>query len=169
MIKKIVIAILSIGILYTGTVATKRLKYFERSFWVFRMDNPPSFIRDRFNRGRPNEQAEFRPTTGELHQDARDARAVPDSLRQRTNPQEQTESENGQLTEGRTRENPKDNHNIRRDSSGERNARAGRDFRRGSPVRLGNVGTFLAAFSLFTFITIFVDSIVRKHKKKKKQ
>lgn len=169
MIKKIVIAILTIGILTSGIIANKRLRYFEKSSWVFRMDNPPAFIRERFNRGRSNPPVNVQPQPTESTEHRQVAEPTQDSPRNQSNPQRETAVENGTERENRARIAPENSRDANGSNTVIRRERGGHDIRRGSNIRLNNVGTFLASFAFFTLVTIFIDSILKIRKRKRKQ
>lgn len=169
MIKKIVIAILTVGILTTGIIANKRLRYFEKSSWVFRMDNPPAFIRERFNRGRNNPQVNVRPQSPESNEARENVEEISQSPPQQMNPQNEAIAESRGDRERRGRIAPGSDHETNRANNVVRRERGGHDIRRGNNIRLNNVGTFLASFAFFTLITIFIDAILRMRKRKRKQ
>lgn len=153
MVKKIATLLLSVSLVAIGLMALNRLSYWERSVWIFKMNDQQNFGRRGFDRGRPNlEGRENRERTARFVRP--EIENLPDSvIRQRA---ENFRREREGSFRGRGFE-------------GERRGRG--DFRRGKNVQLSKVSWFLAASALFTVVTIYIDkgfySLRRKRKAKK--
>jgi len=168
MIKKILTAIISLAIIITGIIGFSRLRYWERSVWIFKMNNEQTFRGGRFERGGPPNR-NFRPQEGDLRAgDRPDLRNLPDSVRQRMIEERGLRTETDSLRQGRTGAVPGD----RKEFNGrrpERDGRQGRDFRGGNSIRLRNVLWFLAVFSLAALLTIYIDKLLKSVRKRKKK
>lgn len=158
--RNLILGIFSLAILTAGITGMKRLRYIERSAWVFKTNNEQSFRRDRFNRG-GDDGREFRPGTEDFSEGRRpDFRNIPDSVRQRMFAEREFRTQNDSLREGQTRTFTRDREPFR-DGSFERGGRRGHNFRRSRTIQLGNVGWFLSVFAGFSLITIYLDKLFR--------
>jgi hypothetical protein len=163
MVKKISYIIIAAAILVTGYYALGKLNYWQRSVWIFKMNNSEQGFEGRGDRehgeffGRPaqeNLQGFERRGGRQISDSARrqfEARGgrpdmrrrnVPDSLRRQQFPGNEG---------GQTGTPPSE----RRFRDGEGRGRG--DFRSGNKIYLKNVYWFLAAFAAFTVIMIYLD------------
>ncbi|WP_346863503.1 hypothetical protein [uncultured Draconibacterium sp.] len=152
MAKKITIGILSLGILIIGIMAMNRLRYIERSAWIFKVNNEQTVNRG-FDRHGGNFERERNERSGGNQR--LDFRNIPDSVRQRIIAEREFRSAPDSLREGRTRPFPGDRESFRK-SGFER----GSHGRGGRTVHLNTVGWFLAVFALFTLITVYIDKFI---------
>ena len=161
MTRKIIFGILAIAILVVGIMGFKRLRFYERSAWVFKTNSEQSFRRGRFERG-GNEGREFRSRPENFREGERpDFRNLPDSVRQRMLAERFGGQAPDSLRRGSVRSAPGE-----RDASGERNFRRDGRGRGGSDVRLVSVGWFLAVFAGFTVVTVYLDKIIKLIRRK---
>lgn len=163
MVKKISYIIIALAILVAGYFAFAKLNYWQRSVWIFKMNNTEQGFEGRGGRergefyGRPareNQQGFERRGDRQISDSARrqfEARGgrpdmrrrnVPDSLRRQQLPGNDV---------GQIGTPPSD----RRFRDGEGRGRD--DFRGGNKIYLKNVYWFLAAFAAFTVIMIYLD------------
>ena len=174
MIRKISFLLLSIGIVVVGYIAFRELSYWERSVRIFKYD-PDTAFQGRGGRGHEG-RSNFRGRSGFERPGGRDQgfersviRELPDSIRQRLEARREGVRERGR--------NIPDS--LRRDFGGNRMERAfyererrggDRHGRGGLPdgrkMNLRNVYWFLAVFSLFTVVVIYVDTAICLMKKK---
>ena len=165
--KKVINIVISLAILATGMIGFSRLRYFERSAWVFKTGNEQAFQRNRGSRG-GFEEREFRTRPENYRQgDRPDFRNLPDSVRQRIIAERNLRLENDTIKEGRTRTFPGDRGEFR-ERRFEKDQGRGYDFRRGNSIRLGNVSWFLAVFAGFAVLTIYMDKLFKWKNKKRK-
>ncbi|HPF51639.1 MAG TPA: hypothetical protein PK335_08680 [Draconibacterium sp.] len=162
--KKIITGILSLAILVAGILGFSRLRYLERSIWIFKSNSGQSFRGDRFGReGHDGREFRTRPenyTRG----DQPDFRNLPDSVRQKMLTERNLRFENDTLREGKIRSFPDDRSEFR-EGRPDNDSRRGHDFRRGNHVQLGNVSWFLAVFAGFTVLTIYTDNLIKRKNK----
>ena len=165
MIKKIAIIIFSVGLMASGIFGFNKLNYWERSVWIFdfktmerRFDGRGRGGRDEFDhRSREAYEGRQDPEQGR----DRDFRDNPDStLRMRTDGEfgERPDGEYRERSEGRASFGPGD-----RDRSGHGRGNS----HRGKKVRLRNVIWFLAVFSAFTVVSVYLDRAWMRLRKKK--
>lgn len=165
--KKIINGILSAAILITGIIGFARLRYWERSIWIFKTNNEQSVRGGRFERG-GHEGREFRPGPEDFRENGRaDFRSLPDSVQQRIMRERGFPNQNDSIARGGANAFPGDRDQFRDRRPGEE-GRGGHDFRRGKSVQLSNVSWFLAVFAGFTLITVYFEIIVRAFKQKRK-
>ena len=79
MIKKIIFPIIALTILYFGYNSFNRLRYWDRSVQIFKINNNQSFGRGGFERGRGS----FTPNNNGERTTRLDFGNIPDSVRQR--------------------------------------------------------------------------------------
>ena len=161
MTRKIIFGIIALVILAIGIMGFKRLRFYERSAWVFKTNTEENFRRGRFERG-GNERREFRPRPENFQEGERpDFRNLPDSVRQRLLAERFGREVPDSLQRGTFRSVPGD-----RNASGQRDIRRDRRGRGGSAIRLISVGWFLAVFAGFTVVTIYLDTFIKMIRKK---
>lgn len=166
--KKLITGIITSVILITGIIGFVRLRYLEQSIWIFRTGNEQTSRGGHFERG-TRDSREFRIPPENFGDDRRrDFTSLPDSVRQRMIAERQLRAENDSLRQNGTRAFSGDRVEFG-EGRPDRSGRQGHDFRRGSSVQLGNVFWFLAVFSLFTLVTIFLDYLNRLILRRKKQ
>jgi hypothetical protein len=151
--KKISIALVSLLIIIAGVFAFNKLHYWDRSARIFKLNSEQSFGRGS-GRGRGDFESRNRRYRSDNpgERSARpEFRNVPDSLR-----------------EGRSRSFSRE-----RSDSGERNferSKQRRDnHRQGKDIQLRTVVWFLAVYAAFTVLTNYLDIVVKKVWRKKKQ
>jgi hypothetical protein len=149
MAKKITIGILSLGIVITGIMAMNRLRFIERSMWIFKVNHEQTYNRG-FDRHGGNFERERNKRSKEYERP--DFRNMPDSARQR----------NFAEREGRTIPLPGDRDSFQKDGF-----ERGSHGRGGSTVHLNTVGWFLAVFALFTLVTLYIDKFITSRKRNK--
>jgi len=167
MLKRIITITISVAIIIAGIIGFNRLRYFDRSVRIFKMDNEQSFRGGRFERG-GEEGHNFRPQRGTFDENRRqDFQNLPDSV-QRILREREFPAANDSIREGRIGAFPGDRGEFRERGTGDR-GRGGHDFRRGKSVQLGNVGWFLSVFAGFTLITVLVDDKICSIRRRKKR
>ncbi len=157
MTKKIIVGILSLGIVVVGIMAMNRLRYIERSTWVFKVNNEQSF-RGRSDRQHSElEQRTSHSRTDEFRRNERSSfENLPDSVRQRILAEREIRSAPDSLQEEKTKSYSGNRDSFRRDGYDGRG-----HGRRGNSVQLITVGWFLAVFALFTIVTIYIDKLFK--------
>ena len=147
MIKKIATIVFSVGLIASGIFGFQKLNYWERSAWILNLKT----MERRFEgRGRGGHD-EF----------DRRSRENPDStLRMRPDGEfrERTDGEFRERSEGRASFGPGDRG---------RGGHGTGDSHRGKKVRLRNVIWFLAVFSAFTVVSVYLDRAWMRIRKKK--
>ncbi|MCY1723030.1 hypothetical protein OU798_21965 [Prolixibacteraceae bacterium Z1-6] len=159
MAKKITIGILSLGIIITGIMAMNRLRFIERSMWIFKFNNEQTFNRG-FDRHGGNFERERNERSREYERP--DFRNIHDSVRQRIFAEREFRSAPDSLREGRTRPLPGDRDSFRKDGF-----KRGSHGRGGNTVHLNTVGWFLAVFALFTLVTLYIDKFITYRRRNK--
>lgn len=161
MSKKIINGIISLAIVIAALYGLSRLRFIERSIWIFKTNDMQNTRRGGFERG-GREGRDFRTRPQDFGGRERiNFENLPDSVRQRLI------AESGARSEiDSTRERRAQNITQRR---GDFRGGHGRDFRRGSSVRLANVGWFFIVFAGFSVVTIYLDMLLKLIKRKKKQ
>jgi len=133
MVRKLIFSLLSLAIVITGAFAFRKLNYWERSVYIFDYREMDRRFEGRDGR-RPAEFNRSRESS-----DGREFRGRPDG--------EFTENR-----EGRSSFGPGD-----RGRDGHGHGRG--DFHGGKQIRLRNVLWFLAVFSAFTVVSVYLDRI----------
>jgi hypothetical protein len=166
MVKKISILVIVAAVLITGFISLKRLNYWEKTVFIFKLNSSGQSFEGRGGRGPggfdSREGFERRPGQGE-GTFRRERMNIPDSIRVRT-------EDGGARFEGRLRNRPGRQGVATRDTTysgrGSFNGRmrdmdgpGGRDFRGRNSINLNNVIYFLAVFAFFTVITIYLEKI----------
>lgn len=161
MVKKILYAVISIGILAGGYIAAGKLNYLERSVRIFSYDSSQAFG-GRMGRGGFERRGEFSGTRpgGER----RGFREMPDSIRQRLESGRErgfSRPMNRELTDSLRRGFREIGSRGLRSEAGFRpeGARGRGEFHGGKKVNLNNVSWFLVVFSSFTVIVICIDNV----------
>ena len=164
MVKKIAFILFSVGIVVTGVYGFRKLNYWERSAWIFRYSNSdqrfegrggrgyPEF-RDRRERGRETFEGRSERGSREFRQgysgDSRDSTQREFSPRSGRNFSQRPEDRDfSQRPEDRATFRPGD---------GGRGGHGRGDFHGGQKIRLRNVWWFLAVFSAFTVVALYLD------------
>jgi hypothetical protein len=162
MLRKISTIILMAAIVVTGVIAFVNLRYWESSVRIFQMNSDQPTGRDSrggFDRGE-------RPDRGNRDFEFRERRNLPDSLRTETNIERNFRTLPDSLRQrGRHDDFRGDRGSFRGSYGGDRR---GGDFRGGSRINLGKASGFLAAFALFTLITIGLDRGLKRFRSKNK-
>lgn len=161
MSRKIINGIISLAIVVAALYGFSRLRFIERSIWIFKTNDMQNTRRGGFERGgREGRDFKARPQDfGEREQ--QNFENLPDSVRQRLIAERGARFENDSLRESRIR-------TVTREKGDLKGRGHGRDFRRGSSVRLVNVGWFFIVFAGFTVVTIYLDMLLNLIKRKKK-
>jgi hypothetical protein len=171
MIKRISIILLTLGILATGILGFRKLSYWERSAWIFKYKNMDRRLEGRGGRGAA--RFEGRPPEAQRGFGERPGRTSgerPDrELREGTEGGEFRER-----PEGEFRERPEAEFRERAEGRADfghmdrgRGGHGRGDFHGGKKVRLRNVAWFLAVFSGFTVLFIYVDRWWKRFRKRK--
>lgn len=149
--KKVYTALISLIIIVTGIIGISRLRYWERSVWIFKVDTREP-ARGGFERGgRGNREFRTRPEDFEQNEQRR---------LERNNSSNQIDS----MRIGRSGDSRNEPERF-----GNRPSREGgrHGHGHGAKVQLGKVGWFLAAFSFFALATIEIDKFFNYRKRKK--
>jgi hypothetical protein len=150
MARKIVYAIISLVILYFGYSAFTRLNYWDRCTGIFKLDGSQPVNR-RMGREGPESERGVRT----------DFRNIPDSIRQifaDARPEFRTERrEFRQIPDSARRGNAGPGF---RGSDGRAEGRGHGDFRGGKKINLNNIWWFMAVFSSFTVIVLYLDRLI---------
>lgn len=166
--KKMVTVIISLVIIITGVIGFARLRYWERSVWIFKSNNDESIRGDRFSRG-GHEEGEFRTRPEDFRRGERnDFSNLPDSVKQRIIEERDLRTQTDSLRQGSTGSFPDDRGEFR-ERRPDREGRGGHDFRRGSKVQLKNVFWFLTVFAGLTVLTIYSDRLSQKFLQRNKK
>jgi hypothetical protein len=174
MIRKISFLLLSIGIVVVGYIAFRELSYWERSVRIFKYE-PETAFQGRGGRGfegRSNNRGRNgieRPGGRDQGFERPERRALPDSIRQRLEARREGVRERGRNIPDSLRrdfaENRLDRASFMREGrGGDRHGRGG--LPDGRKMNLRNVYRFLAVFSLFTVVVIYLDKAICLMKKK---
>ena len=166
MIKKIIFSIIALVILVFGIHSFNRLRYWDRSVQIFKLNSNQSFNRG-FNRGgRGSFNANFNQENRGEKTIRPDFSNIPDSVRQRfTN--RQLPFPQDSLRPSRFGSIPTDRNSFRGRGGFEGGNRQRGGFSRRN-IRLNTVYRFLAVFSAFTIATLYIDKIFKLRRKKKK-
>lgn len=188
MIKKILFAIISLTILYFGYNAFNRLRYWDRSVQIFKLNSNQPFGRG-FDRGRGSFNPNFsRENTRGERAAMPDFGNIPDSVRQRfaerQRPSQSRMPEQPQVPAqqgvAEIPQIPAQPDSIRQQNrteippafGGRGGFERGNMQRGGFPqrrnIRLNTVYRFLAVFAAFTVITLYIDKFFKTRRKKKK-
>lgn len=173
MIRKISFLLLSIGIVVFGYIAFRELSYWERSVRIFKYD-PDTAFQGRGGRGDEG-RSNFRGRSGFERPGGRDQgferpgiRELPDSIRQRLEARREGGRERGRNIPDSLRggfEGRLERASFMREGrGGDRHGRGG--LPDGRKMNLSNVYWFLAVFSLFTVVVIYLDKAIFLLKKK---
>jgi len=154
MFRKISTIILMAAIVVTGVLAFVNLRYWENSVRIFQMNNEQPSGRDRRGGFEGRERYE-RPEGENRDFEFRERRNIPDSLRTETNVERNFSALPDSLRQRERRTDFRGDHGSFRGGHG--GDRRGGDYRGGSRINLGKASGFLAAFALFTLITIGLD------------
>jgi hypothetical protein len=151
--KKISITIVSLLIILAGVFAFNKLQYWDRSARIFKLNSKQLFGRD-FGRHSGDFESRNRRDRSDNpgERTARpEFRNVPDSLR-----------------EGRSRSFSREGSDSR-ERNFERSIQRRGNHRQGKDIQLRTVVWFLAVFAAFTVLTNYLDIVVKKVWRKKKQ
>jgi len=142
MVKKLIFILLSLAIVITGAFAFRKLNYWERSVYIFDYKEMDRRFEGRGGR-RPAEFSRSREAS-----DGRGDRGADRELRERP------EREFRENREGRSSFGPDD-----RGGDGRGHGHGRGDFHGGKQIRLRNILWFLAVFSAFTVVSVYLDRI----------
>ncbi|WP_297095649.1 hypothetical protein [uncultured Draconibacterium sp.] len=158
--RKIINGIISLAIVIAALYGLSRLRFIERSIWIFKTNDMQNARRGGFERGgRGGRDFRARPQDfgGRERQSFEN---LPDSVRQRLIAERGARVENDSLRQSRAQ-------TVTRERGDFRGRGQGRDFRRGQSVRLVNVGWFFIVFAGFTVVTIYTDMLTKWVKSRK--
>lgn len=141
MVKKSAIILFSLGILVTGAYGFRKLNYWERSAYVFKIMGTDQRYEGRGGRS----GGDFRERSGGKFR-------------------ERPEREFRQRPEGEFRQRSDDRASF---GPGDRGRHGRGDFHGGQKIRLRNVWWFLAVFSAFTVVALYLDRIWLRIRKKR--
>jgi hypothetical protein len=162
MSRKIINGIISLAIVIAALYGLSRLRFIERSIWIFKTNDMQNTRRGGFERG-GREGRDFRARSQDFGgRERQNFENLPDSVRQRLLAERGARVENDSLRESRAL-------NVTGERGDFRGRGQGRDFRRGQSVRLVNVGWFFIVFAGFTVVTIYTDILLKLIKRKKNQ
>lgn len=181
MIKKIAIILFSLGIVVTGAFGFRKLNYWERSAWIFRLNTTDQRFEGR--EGRPPGEFRGRPE-GEFRDRSEGGRETFEGRGERGNREltersgrefmerperafrDTPEREFRDSTQREFRQRPDDRASFGPGDRG-RGGHVRGDFRGGQKIRLRNVWWFLAVFSAFAAVTLYLDRAWLHIRKKK--
>lgn len=172
MIRKIATIIFAVAIVVAAVIGFNKLRYWDRSTRIFVSNSAARPFGNRFG-GRPGMQGgdmRFGNFGREMNGDQNQGfRNMPDSLRQRRQGFDRGRFPGGPDSLRRTgaRPFPGNPGEFGRGGFGGPGPRGG-DFRRGSSIRLNNVYWFLAVFSGFVVVTIYLDKLVKYFRNRRK-
>ena len=191
MVKKIIFLIIALTILYFGYNSFSRLRYWDRSVQIFKMNSNQPFGRGGFDRGgrgsfTPNSNGEraARPDFGNIPDSVRQRSAEMQIQRQRQRPEQPQMPAQAELPDQpQTAEMPRipgQTDSLRQQNrtgvpptfrgrggfEGGDRQRGGSSQRRN--VRLNTVYRFLAVFAALTVLTIYIDKTLKTQRKKRK-
>jgi hypothetical protein len=167
MIKKIAYLIISVVILVTGYFAFQKLGYWDKSIAILKFNSAQSYG------GRPGRgfegRGEFRqndgfrrPEGGRNGEGRQDFRNLPDSIRQRFEAR-RFDGERGRNMPDSVRlsfaQNGRAGHGMDEGRLRGGEGRERGEFRGGRRIYLNNVAWFLAVFSSFTVVALFLDKL----------
>ena len=162
MSRKIINGIISLTIVVAAIYGLARLRFIERSIWIFKTNDMQNTRRGGFERS-GREGRDFRARPQDFGGRERlNFENLPDSVRQRLIAERGARVENDSLRQSRVQ-------TVTGERGDLRGRGQGRDFRRGSSVRLVNVSWFFIVFAGFTVVTIYLDMMLNLIKRKKKQ
>lgn len=157
--RKIINAIVSLAIVIAAIYGLSRLRFIERSIWIFKTNNVQNTRRGGFERG-GREGGDFRARPQDFGGRERiNFENLPDSVRQQLIAERGARMENDSLRQSQAQ-------NITR-GRGDFRGGHGRDTRRGNDVRLANVGWFFIVFAGFSVVTIYLDMLTKWVKSRK--
>nr|WP_319512693.1 hypothetical protein [uncultured Draconibacterium sp.] len=157
--RKIINGIISLAIVIAALYGLSRLRFIERSIWIFKTNDLQNTRRggpERGGRGGRDFRARPQDFGGRERQSFEN---LPDSVRQRLIAERGARFENDSTRQGRAQ-------NITRERGDFRGGH-GRDTRRGNSIRLANVGWFFIVFAGFSVVTIYLDMLTKWVKSRK--
>ncbi|MDX8339351.1 hypothetical protein SLH46_09175 [Draconibacterium sp. IB214405] len=161
MSKKIINGIISLAIVIAALYGLSRLRFIERSIWIFKTNNEQNTRRGGFERGNRGGR-DFRALSQDFAGRERlNFESLPDSVRQRIIAEGGTGIQNDSLRNRGARNFPGERDEFRGRGQGH-------DFRRSNSVRLASVGWFFIVFAGFTVVTIYMDMLIKWGKRRKK-
>ncbi|MGW8315040.1 MAG: hypothetical protein ACWGNV_05525 [Bacteroidales bacterium] len=164
--KSVSTLILSVVILAAGYYGATKLRYWERSIWVFKSATPPQRF-ERRDRSFPREVP--------LRDGTEQPRPSRDRAERPVPPENRSDAENSRSGQRAAQNSTQFRQNQERDSEVPPSIRRGNfdnDRRghhgpgRGKKISLGTVGWFLAVFASFTVITLYLDRITQRFRRK---
>lgn len=165
MVKKISYILIAIAIVVAGFIGLKKLNYWERSVWIFKLDNKAQSFEGRGGRGGGDS---FRRPGPESPRgfEREGVREMPDSIRRQfASGGERSDMRNRNIPDSLRRDqfrrNDKEQMGAPAFERGPRD-RGGRErgeFGGGKKIYLKNIYWFTAAFALFTVIIIYLDRV----------
>ena len=163
MVKKIIYSIIALTIIYFGYNSFNRLRFWDRSVQIFKMNSNQPFGRGGFERGG---RELFNPNNTGARTARPEFRNFPDSIRQQFT-QREIPVQQDSLRQRNRSEMPQTDFNSFRGRGGFE----GRDQQRGGfsrrNVRLNTVYHFLAVFAALTVVTIYIDKAIKTRRKRK--
>ena len=165
MVKKISYILIAVAIAVAGFIGLKKLNYWERSVWIFKLDNKTQSFEGRGGRGGGDSFG--RPGQGSPHGFEREGvREMPDSIRRQfASRGERSDMRNRNIPDSLRRDQFRRNDREQmgapafergpREGGGREKGRG--EFGEGKKIYLKNIYWFTAAFALFTVIIIYVD------------
>lgn len=156
--RKIINGIISLAIVIAALYGLSRLRFIERSIWIFKTNDMQNTRRGGPERG--GEGRDFRARPQDFGRQERiNFENLPDSVRQRLIAERGARFENDSTRERQAQ-------NVTRGRGDFRGRGQGRDFRKGSSIRLANVSWFFIVFAGFTVVTIYLDMLTKWIKRK---
>lgn len=164
MFRKISTIILMVAIVVTGVLAFVSLHYGANSARIFQINSNQQNFRDGRGGFDRHERGE-RPDGVTRDFEFREKGNLPDSLRSKFTDERNFKTLPDSVRQQMRREDFRGDHGSFRGGHG--GDRRGGDFRQGSSVNLGKASGFLAAFALFTLITIGIDRGFKRFRNRK--
>jgi hypothetical protein len=163
MVKKVSYILIVVAIVVAGFIGLKKLNYWERSVWIFKLDNKAQTFEGRGDRGGGDSFG--RPGPGNPRGFEREGmREMPDSIRRQfASRGERSDMRNKNIPDSLRRNQFRRNYREQIEVAGfEREPRDGGgrgrgEFVGGKKIYLKNIYWFTAAFALFTLIMIYLD------------
>jgi len=165
MVKKISYILIAVAIAVAGFIGLKKLNYWERSVWIFKLDNKAQAFEghggrgggDSFGRSGPGRPRGF---------EREEVREMPDSIRRQfASRGERSDMRNRNIPDSLRRDQFRRNDREQmgapafergpREGGGRERGRG--EFGEGKKIYLKNIYWFTAAFALFTVIMIYLD------------
>lgn len=165
MVKKIIYSAIALTILIFGYNSFNRLRYWDRSVQIFKMNSGPAFGRG-FERARPTFN---RNSSGERNLRSGERVAIPDFGNRPDSLRQQFRVQPDSVRQQNSAEIQRSDRGSFRGRGFDEGARRRGGFQQGRNIRLNTVYRFLAVFAALTVLTIYVDKLYKQIRRRKKQ